>query len=338
MSALPRGTLTLLDSRFGRKVAPLVKGELRAGRVTTLQINVTKKCNQACRHCHVDASPARTEVMPDPVVEACLDVLARHPELETLDITGGAPELHPRFREIVGRAFALGRKLMVRHNLTVQFEPGQEGLPEFLAAQRCEVVCSLPHYTRKATDRQRGHGVYDASIRGLRALNVAGYGKGGDLRLTLVSNPVGAFLPPKQQDLERDTRAYLGQTYGIVFDQLFTITNMPISRFAQWLRQGGLYDEYMSKLEHAFNPATLRGLMCRSLISVGYDGTLYDCDFNQMLEMGLHGEYPTTIHTLDLKMLVERRIRTEDHCFGCAAGAGSSCGGALTQVTKGSIR
>ncbi len=316
------------DSRFGRKLRD--QGGLRAGAVTTLQINVGKKCNQACRHCHVDASPLRTEVMADDVVEACLDVLARHPEVDTLDVTGGAPELHERFREMVERAHGLGRKVIVRHNLTVQFEPGHEGLPRFFAAHGCEVVCSLPHYTAEATDRQRGRGVYEASIRGLRALNEVGYGKGTGLLLTLVSNPVGAFLPPKQEDLERDTRAYLHEKHGIVFDRLFTITNMPISRFADWLHQAGIYDEYMEKLEHAFNPGTLPGLMCRSLVSVGYDGVLYDCDFNQMLEMGLRGEYPVTIHGLDLRALGERRIRTGDHCFGCTAGAGSSCGGALT--------
>jgi radical SAM/Cys-rich protein len=306
-------------------------GELRAGVVTTLQVNVGKKCNQACRHCHVDASPARTEVMPDAVFDACLDALARHPELETLDITGGAPEIHPRFREMVERGRALGRAVMVRHNLTVQFEPGQGDLPGFFARNRCEVVCSLPHYTLEATDRQRGRGVYTASIAGLRALNAAGYGRGDGLLLTLVSNPVGAFLPPKQADLERDTREHLLRVHGIVFDRLFTITNMPISRFAAWLQHAGIYDEYMERLERAFNPATLPGLMCRSLISVGYDGALYDCDFNQMLELGLAGEAPMTIQRLDPGALARRRIQTGDHCFGCTAGAGSSCGGALAE-------
>jgi radical SAM/Cys-rich protein len=323
-------TLGEPEGRFASRVGRF-HGELRAGLVTTLQVNVGKKCNQACHHCHVDASPTRTEVMPDDVFEACLEVLERTPELSTLDITGGAPELHPRFREMVERALALARSVMVRHNLTVQFQPGQGDLPEFFARNRCEVVCSLPHYTQDATDRQRGRGVYEASMKGLKALNAVGYGRDEGLVLTLVSNPVGAFLPPKQADLERDTREYLERTHGVVFDRLFTITNMPIARFAAWLRRSGTYDAYMERLERAFNPSTVPGLMCRSLISVGYDGKLHDCDFNQMLEMGLAQGNPATIRGLDVRALCARRIRTDDHCFGCTAGAGSSCGGALAE-------
>ncbi len=304
-------------------------GEVRADSVATLQVNLGKKCNQACRHCHVDASPIRTEIMPDDVVEACLDVLARHPALETLDITGGAPELHPRFRDMVTRARALLRRVLVRHNLTVQHEHGQQDLPEFFASQGCEVVSSLPHYTREATDRQRGGGVYDASIAALRRLNGVGYGRGEGLVLTLVSNPVGAFLPPRQADLERDTRDYLARWHGLVFDRLFTITNMPIARFAEWLQRSGRHEDYMSRLDAAFNAATLPGLMCRSLVSVSWDGRLFDCDFNQMLELGLEDGAPESIFDLDLAALKGRRVRTADHCLGCTAGAGSSCGGAL---------
>jgi radical SAM/Cys-rich protein len=314
--------------RVARRVAETT-GELRAEAVTTLQVNVGKRCNQACRHCHVDASPLRTEVMPDEVVEDCLDVLARHPEVETLDITGGAPEIHPRFREMVTRARGLGRRVLVRHNLTVQREPGQEDLPAFFASQRCEVACSLPHYTAEATDRQRGRGVYAASLEGLRALNAVGYGRGEGLVLDLVANPVGAFLPPRQEDLERDTREHLLARHGIVFDHLFTITNMPIARFAQWLDRAGIYDDYMDRLESAFNPATVSGLMCRTLLSVGWDGRVYDCDFNQMLEMTMGERRPLTIHGLDLETVARRSILTGEHCFGCTAGAGSSCGGAL---------
>jgi radical SAM/Cys-rich protein len=314
-------------SRFAVRLAPL--GDLRAAVPTTLQVNVGKRCNQACHHCHVDASPIRTEVMPDDVMEACLDALARTPELATLDITGGAPELHPRFREMVTRARALGRQVMVRHNLTIQSEPGFEGLAAFFAGQAVQVVCSLPHYTEDATDRQRGRGVFARSIEGLRALNALGYGRDSGLVLDLVSNPVGAFLPPAQKDLERDTREWLLAHHGVVFNALFTITNMPIARFEAWLRRAGTYEAYMSRLESAFNPATVPGLMCRSLVSVGYDGRLHDCDFNQMLEMGLDEGQPSTILDFDLARLSGRRVRTADHCFGCTAGAGSSCGGAL---------
>jgi radical SAM/Cys-rich protein len=315
-------------SRFAALVAER-HGELRAASVTTLQVSVGKRCNQACRHCHVDASPSRTEVMPDDVVEACLDALARDPRLETIDITGGAPEIHPRFREMVTRARALGRHVLVRHNLTVQGEEGQGDLPRFFAEHRCEVVCSLPHYTAEATDRQRGRGVYEASLEGLRALNDVGYGRGDGLVLDLVSNPVGAFLPPNQEDLERDTREYLESRHGIVFDHLFTITNMPIARFARWLEQAGLHEQYMDRLRQAFNPATVPALMCRTMISVGWDGRIYDCDFNQMLEIEAGDAESLNIRGLDTRALANRVIRTADHCFGCTAGAGSSCGGAI---------
>jgi radical SAM/Cys-rich protein len=304
-------------------------GPLRAADVATLQINVGRKCNQACRHCHVDASPQRTEMMADDVVEACLDALARTPALATLDITGGAPELHPRFREMVRRARSLGRAVMVRHNLTVQFESGQGDLPGFFAEHEAEVVCSLPHYMAETTDAQRGRGVFEKSIEALKALNAVGYGRGGCRLLTLIANPVGAFLPPKQEDLERDTRLHLEQTYGVAFDRLFTITNMPIARFASWLKHAGLYDQYLDRLRGAFNPGTVPGLMCRHLVSVGYDGRLFDCDFNQMLEMELLPDMPRRIHGLDVRRLSERRIATGEHCYGCTAGAGSSCGGAI---------
>jgi radical SAM/Cys-rich protein len=191
------------------------------------------------------------------------------------------------------------------------------------------VVCSLPHYTAEATDRQRGHGVFERSVAALRALNAVGYGRGDGLVLTLISNPVGAFLPPRQQDLERDTRDELLRSHDVVFDRLFTITNMPIARFAEWLQRAGQYERYMARLENAFNAATLAGLMCRSMISVGYDGRLYDCDFNQMLELGVNGGSPRTIHQFDLDALAGRKVHTAAHCFGCTAGAGSSCGGAI---------
>ena len=315
-------------SRFGERLAQ-ARGALRAGALATLQVNLGKRCNQACRHCHVDASPARTETMSDDVLEACVRALERWAQLTTVDVTGGAPEIHPRFRELVERARALDRHVMVRHNLTVQLEPGQADLPAFFARNRAEVVCSLPHYTEDATDRQRGRGVFGKSVTALRALNEVGYGRGNGLVLTLVSNPVGAFLPPRQADLERDTRERLRDAHGVVFDRLFTITNMPIARFAEWLRRTGGYEPYMARLEAAFNPATLDGLMCRSLVSVGYDGRLYDCDFNQMLELDLEAGQPRTIHGFDLQRLEGRRVHTGEHCFGCTAGTGSSCGGSV---------
>jgi len=314
--------------RFRRRLAR-VPLELRAEAVTTLQINIGRVCNQACRHCHVEASPARTELMSDEVLEQCLSVLADHPELAVLDITAGAPELHPRFRELVERGRALGRTVIVRHNLTVQSEPGQADLPEFFRRQGVELVSSLPHYLEDATDRQRGRGVYEKSIQGLRALNAVGYGRGGALTLTLVANPVGAFLPPRQEDLERDMRAHLGQARGVTFDRLAIITNMPIGRFADWLRRADLYDEYLCKLENAFNPRTLASVMCRSEISVAYDGRLHDCDFNQMLALGLEPRLPETIFDFSLAALRGRPIVVGEHCLGCTAGSGSSCAGAL---------
>jgi len=320
--------LPTAPGRF-RKRLDALRQELRAETVQTLQLNLGRICNQACRHCHVEASPARTELMSDEVLEACLDVLARHSAIATLDITAGAPELHPRFRELVERGRALGRTVLVRHNLTVQFEPGQEGLPEFFARHAVEVISSLPHYLEDRTDQQRGRGVFEKSIRALRALNAVGYGRGAGLKLTLVANPVGAFLPPSQSDLERDMRDYLSREYGVAFDQLFTITNMPIGRFAEWLRRAGLYEEYLCKLDLAFNPRTLTSVMCRSLVSVNYDGRLHDCDFNQMLDVELSEGCPRTIFDFNREALAARLIRVGDHCLGCTAGGGSSCGGAL---------
>jgi radical SAM/Cys-rich protein len=314
----------------GRGLAPALRA-LRAERVTTLQINVGRICNQACRHCHVGASPTRTELMSDQVLDACLSVLERHAQIATLDVTAGAPELHPRFREIVTHARRLGRSVIVRHNLTVQAESGHADLPAFFAERAAELVCSLPHYLPEATDRQRGRGVFNGSIRGLRALNAVGYGFGGGLKVTLVANPLGAFLPPPQQDFERDMRAHLKQHHDVAFDRLITMTNMPIGRFADWLERSGQYEEYLERLERAFNPETVPNLMCRSLVSVSYDGQLFDCDFNQMLELGLAGDCPKSVLDFDLAALDARPISVAGHCLGCTAGAGSSCGGALTQ-------
>jgi radical SAM/Cys-rich protein len=306
--------------------------------VETLQVNVTRLCNQACHHCHVDASPKRTEQMSLATIDRCLEILAMSPAITKLDITGGAPELNPHFDYFVEAARRLNKHVMVRHNLTVTIDgnpqtgEGKSYLPEFFARHRVEVISSLPYYQEFFTDKQRGNGVFKKSIASLRLLNEQGYGKssneeGAGLTLNLVYNPVGAFLPASQESLERQFKKELEAKFGVVFNSLFTITNMPINRFKKDLERLGAYDEYMTRLTQAFNPAAARGVMCRSLISVGYDGRLYDCDFNQMLDLNLSEESGGTVFDFDLDKLLNRRIIFGQHCYGCAAGAGSSCGG-----------
>ncbi len=304
--------------------------------IDTLQVNVTKLCNQVCRHCHVDASPARTEMLSPEGIAKCLGILARHPQIGTLDITGGAPELHPDFDAFVEAAVALGKHVMVRHNLTVQFDGHpQTGeakgyLPEFFARNRVEVVSSLPYYQEYFTDAQRGAGVFLKSIAGLRRLNAAGYAaEESGLLLDLVYNPVGPYLPPPQKNLEADFKRELETKYGLRFNHLYTITNMPINRFKLHLDHSGQYEAYMEKLLASFNPAAAEGVMCRKLISVGHDGRIYDCDFNQMLDLQAwrNGGQPLSIFDFDFDATLRRRIRFSDHCLGCTAGAGSSCGG-----------
>jgi radical SAM/Cys-rich protein len=307
---------------------------LRAIAVTTLQVNVGKRCNQACKHCHVEAGPNRTEEMSAETAELCLDVLRRHPEIGTLDITGGAPELNPHFRRLAAGGRALGRHVIDRCNLTILFEPGQEDLADFLATHRIEVTASLPYYLGDRTDAQRGSGVFEKSIEGLRLLNGLGYGRAGSgLTLNLVYNPTGAFLPPDQSAIEAEYRRELAARHGIVFDSLFTITNMPIRRFRHFLERTGNYRRYMDRLAGAFNPTAAANVMCRSLVSVGYDGTLYDCDFNQMLELPVGGgegaNVPRHVRDFDVHLLARRAIVTGEHCLGCTAGAGSSCAGAV---------
>ena len=273
--------------------------------------------------------------MDQRTAQRVIEVLAAHPQIATLDITGGAPELNPHFDWMVAEAKKLGKHVMVRHNLTVQFDgnpvtgESKEYLPEFFAEHRCEVVSSLPYYSQYFTDKQRGRGVFNKSIEGMRRLNDVGYAKeGSGLVLNLVYNPVGAFLPAAQAGLEADYKRELAAKFGLHFNSLFTITNMPIHRFkADLVRHGG-YDSYMEKLLNAFNPAAAEGVMCRSQISVNYDGRLSDCDFNQMLELPVESAAPQTIFDWDFDALLARRIVFADHCFGCTAGAGSSCGGA----------
>ena len=303
--------------------------ELRSFAVETLQVNVGKLCNQACKHCHVDASPTRTEIMQRDVIDACLAVLEKY-KIPTLDITGGAPELIPDFRYFVTEARKIGTKVIVRHNLTVMFEKGQDDLPKFFADNEVELIASLPYFMQQQTDAQRGAGVFDRSIEALKRLNGVGYGTSDNLVLDLVYNPVGAFLPPGQSAIEADFKRELSNRYDIVFNNLFTITNMPIARFLDWLRRSGNLESYMHKLINAFNPSTVSGLMCRSMVSVDWTGRLFDCDFNQMLELPIQSDLPQTIFDFDMESMENRRITTANHCFGCTAGAGSSCGGAVS--------
>jgi radical SAM/Cys-rich protein len=301
---------------------------LQAASIDVLQINVGKRCNQTCAHCHVDAGPGRKEVMSREVMEACLRFLSET-EIGTVDITGGAPELYPHFRELVERISQLGRHVMDRCNLTITRLPNYAYLPEFLAQHRVEIVASLPSYAEKQTDIQRGNGVFTDSILALQQLNELGYGKeGSGLLLNLITNPVGAFLPGNQGSLEKDWKRQLKRRYDIEFNQLYTITNMPISRYLEFLQRSGNLEDYMEKLVNAFNPATVSGLMCRNMLSVSWDGKLYDCDFNQMLELGLEAEAPQTIFEATVESLAHRHIVLGPHCYGCTAGAGSSCGGA----------
>ncbi|MBX3250628.1 MAG: arsenosugar biosynthesis radical SAM protein ArsS [Myxococcales bacterium] len=316
-----------LAREFDEAIGAAGLGPLRAAAVEVLQINVGKLCNQTCRHCHVDAGPDRREVMSRETFEEVLRVLAST-RIPVVDITGGAPELNPSFRWFVEEVRGLGRHVMDRCNLTILETGYGRDLPEFFAAHEVEVVCSLPHYRALSTDRQRGDGVFDKSMRALRRLNELGYGDGkSGLRLSLVTNPAGAFLPAAQAALEREWKRELERRHGVVFDQLFTITNMPISRYLEWLEESGNLEGYLAKLVGAFNPLAARGVMCRTTLSVAWDGTLHDCDFNQMLDMPVE-EGPRHIRDFDLEALSGRRIATDRHCFGCTAGAGSSCGGA----------
>lgn len=303
---------------------------LEAVTIDTLQVNVGKLCNQICKHCHVDAGPKRTEIMTPETAALVAGVLRRHGQIKTLDITGGAPEMCPSFEYLVEEATQLGRHIIDRCNLTVFYEPGKSHLPDFLKDHRVEVVASMPCYLEENVDSQRGRGVFHKSVDALLWLNRLGYGlEGSGLELNLVYNPVGAYLPPPQAQLEADYKRELRERYGIVFNHLYTITNMPISRFKAFLEVSGQYDHYMQKLESAFNPATVPNVMCRSLISVSWDGYLYDCDFNQMLQMRVNHGLPNHIRDFDSHVLSKRRIATRNHCYGCTAGAGSSCGGVV---------
>ncbi len=308
---------------------------LRRGKLDTLQINVGYRCNQACFHCHVNAGPNRTEEMSGEVADSALAFLARR-RVAKLDITGGAPELNPHFRRLVTEARKLGVTVMDRCNLTILEQPGQNDLAQFLADNRVEVVASMPCYLQDNVERQRGKGVFDGSIRGLRMLNALGYGRDPDLALNLVYNPQGPALPPAQAELEADYKRVLGERYGIVFNKLFVLANMPIQRFGSALVSKGEFDGYLRLLQDAHLDANLDGVMCRSLISVDWQGYIYDCDFNQMLGLPMTRGQRARLHLADLldDDINGNPVRVAGHCYGCTAGQGSSCGGALKEAAE----
>ena len=300
---------------------------LTATGIEIFQINVGKLCNQTCKHCHVDAGPDRKEIMTRETMELCLEALAPT-AIPTVDITGGAPELNPHFRWLVTEIKKLGRHVMDRCNLSVLLLPSQRGLAEFLAQNQVEVIASLPYFIAARTDAQRGEGVFDKSIEALRLLNRLGYGReGSGFTLDLAYNPTGAFLPPPQASVEADFKRELLDRYGVVFNSLYAITNLPISRFLEFLLATNNYGRYMNRLIQAYNPRAAAGVMCRNTISIGWEGTLYDCDFNQMLDLPVSGGAPAHIRDFAAGALDSRRIVTGQHCYGCTAGAGSSCGG-----------
>lgn len=296
------------------------------------QINIGKMCNQVCKHCHVDAGPDRKEIMTRDTMLLCLRVLSQNQSFKTVDLTGGAPELNPEFRWFVEELGKLRKRIIVRCNLTIILANKRfHDLPEFFRDHGVEVVSSLPHFTKDRTDRQRGDGVFENSIKALQLLNGVGYGKEGTgLVLNLVYNPAGAFLPAGQLALEKEYKEELAGRYGIVFNNLFTITNMPISRYLDYLLSSGNYERYLEKLISAFNPAAAFNVMCRNTISVGWDGFLYDCDFNQMLDMKVNCSDTNHLSSFNIDKLYNREIVVNQHCFGCTAGAGSSCGGEVT--------
>ncbi|MGY3051939.1 radical SAM/Cys-rich protein [Pedobacter sp. UYEF25] len=335
--SIPENQLAVLEDSgkhkhesFRAKAANIGLLPLKATGVEVFQVNMGKMCNQVCKHCHVDAGPDRKEIMTMEVMTLCLDVLA-HEDIKIVDLTGGAPELNPNFRWFVEEIRKLGKHIIVRCNLTIILANKRfKDLPEFFKLHQIEVVSSLPSFTKNRTDRQRGDGVFDDSIKALQMLNEVGYGKPNTgLILNLVYNPAGAFLPPLQEALQKEYKIELYKLYGIVFNQLFAITNMPISRYLDYLLSSGNYDGYMEKLVNAFNPTALANVMCRNTISIGWDGYLFDCDFNQMLDLKVDVKFTKHLRDFDLNLLNNRNIILGQHCYGCTAGAGSSCGGAV---------
>ena len=316
---------------FARKLEHLGYAELRAERLETLQVNLGWRCNQSCKHCHLMAGPSRPEQMELAAITAVIQAVSRW-SIPTVDLTGGSPELNPRFEYLVDRLHELGVHLLSRCNLTVLLEPGKEHLPQFFRDRGVELVCSLPYYQAEAVDRLRGPGAFQKSLEGLRRLNGLGYGRAdSELQLHLMFNPAGAYLPPEQGPLEEVFHRELASRYDVHFHRLYTLLNMPIGRFKEFLERSGNYDRYMNRLLAGFNPATVPGLMCRNLLSVSWDGRLFDCDFNQALDLPLSPVLPQTIWDFDLPVLETRPICLGDHCYGCTAAAGSSCGGSLAE-------
>lgn len=313
---------------FDEKYEGIGDGPLKADDIEIFQVNLGKMCNQVCKHCHVDAGPDRKEIMTKETMRLCLDIL-KYSNIPTVDLTGGAPEMNPNFIWFVEEIKKLKRHIIVRSNLTILEASGFEEYAEFMARHKAEIVSSLPYYKASFTDKQRGDGVFAKSIAAMKKLNSFGYGKeDSGLIFNLVYNPVGAFLPPAQKSLEKDYKRELLKNFGVTFNNLYTITNMPISRFLDYLLVSGNYEEYMEQLIQAFNPSAAMNVMCKFTLSVGWDGQLYDCDFNQMLEMNVDHGAPKHLKDFDESMLKSRQIVTGPHCFGCTAGAGSSCGGA----------
>lgn len=328
----PQGQIDILSDiatigipSFESKINAMGHDTLKPTGIDIFQINVGKMCNQVCAHCHVDAGPDRKEIMTKETMQQCIDAL-KGTDIKTVDLTGGAPEMNPNFRWFVEELRAIGKEIIVRCNLTIILaNPKYHDLPEFFKKHKINVASSLPYFTAKRTDAQRGDGVFDKSIKALQMLNAVGYGKDDpDLKLDLVYNPAGAFLPGDQITLEDQFKKKLLE-YDIVFNSLFAITNLPVSRFLEYLVRSEKYQDYMDELVNAFNPTAAEGVMCRNTISVGWDGFLYDCDFNQMLELKVEG--PNHVSEFDVDMLTKRDIILNQHCYGCTAGAGSSCGG-----------
>jgi radical SAM/Cys-rich protein len=302
---------------------------IRRGKIKTLQINIGRKCDLACNHCHVEAGPKRTEEMEAETIDRIIEIASQKNRVDSIDITGGAPEMNRHFRRLVSAIRALGIRVIDRCNLTILRRPGQHDTAEFLADNKVEIIASLPCYTQANVEQQRGRGVFGMSIKALHTLNALGYGMpGNDLKLNLVYNPVGAHLPPRQSELEKQYKVRLREDLGIEFNALYTITNMPIKRYAHYLRRENLLEEYMQLLIDSFNPATVKEVMCTELVSVSWDGMIYDCDFNQMVGLPV-GYRPTSLWDIESLDELPQSVAVDNHCYGCTAGTGSSCGGAL---------